>query len=150
MINLDEALEIIEKNSKFYKTEIIPIESAVNRIIAQDIYVKYDLPNFDNSAMDGFAILEDYQEICKVKEILLAGDNKNIEINNSEVIRIMTGAKVPKNIFAVIPIEDIEELEDKRIKLPKNIRKNLKIEISQFENGSLVGAKLLEKFNSRI
>ena len=32
----------------------------------------------------------------------------------------------------------------------KNIRKNLKIEISQFENGSLVGAKLLEKFNSRI
>jgi molybdopterin molybdotransferase len=127
MKTIKEALEIIEKNSKFTKTEIIPIELATNRVIAQDIFVKNDLPNFNTSAMDGYAILEDYEEICTVKYTILAGEQKNIDIEKNEVIKIMTGAKVNDDIFAIVPIENVEILEDDKIKLPEEIIKSANI-----------------------
>ncbi len=56
MVSIQEALEIIEKNISSVNREIIPIEDAIGRVLARDYIANYDLPRFNNSAMDGFAV----------------------------------------------------------------------------------------------
>ncbi len=73
MVSIKEALEIIEKNIKAVGREIIPIEEGVNRVIARDYIANYDLPRFNNSAMDGFAVrVADSGKIVRVDGVIYA------------------------------------------------------------------------------
>ena len=123
-INMDEVIEIINKLEIKTNFEIIPIESAIGRIIAQDIKAKVCLPKFNNSAMDGYAILiEDAGKTLDIKDTIFAGDNNNILLKNGSAIKIMTGAKTPDNCDAVIPKEDCQIVDKNKIKIPTNIKK---------------------------
>jgi molybdopterin molybdotransferase len=116
MVSISEALDFIDKIDTFNKIEVIPIQLAVNRVIAQDIFVKYDLPSFNSSAMDGYGVTDDFEKVCKVLDTILAGDMSNIDrLEKNEAIKIMTGAKVPDCIKKVIPIENVKVLEDDTI-----------------------------------
>lgn len=124
-IEMIDAINIISNLQLNLKYEIIPIEEATTRISAQKIESKLALPRFDNSAMDGFAILEENKnDILTIVDTIFAGDNNNKLLNSKECIKIMTGAKIPDNCTAIIPKEDCSYIDDKTIKIDKNVKKN--------------------------
>jgi molybdopterin molybdotransferase len=123
-ICIKKALEIIVSNIKKVSYEIIPIENSKDRISAQDLFALYNLPIYNNSAMDGYGVrLADVGKKVKVIDAVFAGSEKEPNVIDGEAIKIMTGARVPSSVEAVVPQEDIEILEDDYILLPNNIKK---------------------------
>lgn len=122
-IKVPTAIEIISKLTLNLNFEIIPIENATSRICAHDIFATSFLPKFNNSAMDGYAIIyEDKDNELNIIDTIFAGDNNNRLLEKNSCIKIMTGAKIPENTTAIIPKEDIEELNDNKIKILKNVK----------------------------
>jgi molybdopterin molybdotransferase len=122
-ITVDEAIKTITNLDIKQYFEIIPIEDAFNRISAQKIIAKLNLPKFNNSAMDGYGIIyEDKDEKLEIIETIFAGDNSTTLLKNKKCVKIMTGAKIPENCTAIIPKEDCQILEDGKIKVPNTIR----------------------------
>ncbi|KAA8674728.1 molybdopterin molybdotransferase MoeA [Clostridium sp. HV4-5-A1G] len=116
MIDVDNALNIINENTKKLPLEKKDILSCLNKILAEDIYSKDDLPPFDKSAMDGYAIKSDDTRNCdtenaaefEIKGSIKAGDYCEDELKSGEAFKIMTGAPLPKGADAVIEIEKVE------------------------------------------
>jgi molybdopterin molybdotransferase len=134
MISIEEARRLIWNETPVLKKEKIEIIDSLGRVIAEDIVSEFDIPPFDRSAMDGFAIIsDDTFSATKENPVLLevigeikAGDFKNFKIEKGKAISIMTGAKIPQNSDAVIKIEDVEEIfkDGKRyIKIERYIKK---------------------------
>ena len=110
ILEADEAVEIVLKNIEPISTERVSIFDAVNRVIAESVVSRRNLPPFDTSAMDGYAIkAEDTaggSASLKVKGVIAAGDNvAGLSINNGECYRIMTGAFLPYGADSVIQHE---------------------------------------------
>jgi molybdopterin molybdotransferase len=111
-VTIQEALQLIYENTKQTKIKILPIESALGYILAQDIQATHNLPPYDNSAMDGYAVkLADASKCVEVKHTIFAGDNSHEELHQNSAIKIMTGAKIPKGCECIVPIEDTKECE---------------------------------------
>lgn len=122
-ISIETAIEIISNLTLNLNFEIVPIENATSRISAQEIFATSFLPKFNNSAMDGYAIIyEDKNNKLKIIDTIFAGDNNNILLEKNSCIKIMTGAKIPENTTAIIPKEDIQELNDNKIKILGNVK----------------------------
>ena len=122
-INVQTAIEIISNLTLSLNFEILPIENATNRICAEDIFATSFLPKFNNSAMDGYAIIyEDKNNELKIIDTIFAGDNNDRLLEKNSCIKIMTGAKIPQNSTAIIPKEDLEKLNDNQIKILKNVK----------------------------
>ncbi|RDX35453.1 molybdopterin molybdenumtransferase MoeA [Arcobacter sp. HD9-500m-PIT-SAG03] len=121
-VNVNEALDIIYNNSFNPKFEIVPIENAQARTCAQEVVAIHALPKFDNSAMDGYAILfEDSNNNLRVEKKMFAGDDVNFTLKTNTCVKIMTGAKIPLNATAVVPQECVELIDEEHIKVPDNI-----------------------------
>jgi molybdopterin molybdotransferase len=121
-INVQTAVDIISNLTLSLNFEIIPIENATSRICAQDIFATSFLPKFNNSAMDGYAIIyEDKDNELNIIDTIFAGDNNNKLLEKNSCIKIMTGAKIPENTTAIIPKEDTK-LNDNKIKILKNVK----------------------------
>jgi len=56
MISVDEALEYVLKHFQPLEPEKVEILDALDRVLAEDVYSDMDIPPFDNSAMDGYAV----------------------------------------------------------------------------------------------
>ena len=122
-INVQTAIEIISNLTLDLNFEIVPIENATSRICAEEIFATSFLPKFNNSAMDGYAIIyEDKNSELEIIDTIFAGDNNNKLLEKNSCIKIMTGAKIPQNSTAIIPKEDVEELNDNKIKILKNVK----------------------------
>lgn len=121
-VSINEALNLIEENTTCVTSEIIPIEDAYNRVVYQDYIANFNLPRFDNSAMDGYAVkATDSDQYVTITDTIYAGDESTTSLEPSNAIKIMTGAPVPNGCEAIIPIEDVEVI-DNQIKLPSNIK----------------------------
>lgn len=121
VVTVEQALELIYTNIKPKTVKIIPIEEALGSILAQDVYATHNLPPFDNSAMDGYAVkVVDSNKEVKVSEIIFAGDDFHGELHAGHAIKIMTGAKIPLGTQCIVPIEDISDCED-GVKLPDQL-----------------------------
>jgi molybdopterin molybdotransferase len=122
-ISVEAAIEIISNLTLNLNYEIIPIENATSRICAEEIFATSFLPKFNNSAMDGYAIIyEDKNNELNILDTIFAGDNNNKLLEKNSCIKIMTGAKIPDNTTAIVPKEDSEELNDNKIKIIKNVK----------------------------
>lgn len=110
--------------------EKINIDEALGRVLSNDIKSNSNVPNYDNSAMDGYAINFNQNNSLNFDIVgsILAGSLEDYEIKPGEAIEIMTGGKIPKGTNAVVPIE-LTEVSNNAIllkELPKsqaNIRK---------------------------
>ena len=122
-VNVQSAIEIISNLTLSLNFEILPIENSTSRICAEEIFATSFLPKFNNSAMDGYAIIyEDKNSELEIIDTIFAGDNNNKLLEKNSCIKIMTGAKIPQNSTAIIPKEDVEELNDNKIKILKNVK----------------------------
>jgi len=116
LLSVTEAKERILSKFSQMDSEIIDLESTLGRILAEDILATDDLPHFDNSSMDGFAIRsEDTAKAANDSPLPLrvvadipAGTTPKVSISPGEAARIMTGAQMPKGANAVIPVEDTD------------------------------------------
>lgn len=106
MITPDEALKLILSSDITLEKEKIPIVEATDRILAEDILSKTDIPPFDNSAMDGYAINSvDDSLIFEVIETIPAGHVPVKKLQKGTCSKIMTGAMMPEGANKVIPVE---------------------------------------------
>ncbi len=128
MVKIDEALNIIYKTVRQKSRHIVPIENSVGKIVAKEYRASFDLPRFDNSAMDGYAVkLGDANSTVNVVDTIYAGDIPKRELVDGEAIKIMTGAPIPKGCEAIVPIEDVDFLTKDSIVLPSSIKKDAMI-----------------------
>ena len=131
-MQIESAIKLISSFIKPIKeTESVKLIESLNRVLAVDLISPINVPNYDNSAMDGFGFnissLKKTKTL-KVKDTVLAGKPINSPIKSGEAIQIMTGGKIPKGVDTVIPIELVKYMNDQItfIEIPKigaNIRK---------------------------
>jgi len=123
MVSLQEALDSIAKLPAKQTVEIVALEQSVGRVCALEYVAKTDMPNFDNSAMDGYAVsLDDCGKAVTCKGAIYAGDNASYRLQSGTTYKIMTGAKLPKGCEAVVPVEEIAE-SGGVVTLPKTVKK---------------------------
>ena len=147
MVKIDEALDIIYSAVPQKNTHIIPIEDSIGSITAREYRASFDLPRFDNSAMDGYAVkLGDASKEVRVKDITYAGDIAKESFSQGEAIKIMTGAPTPKGCEAIVPIEDVKVTEN-GIVLPDTIKPNSMV---RFRGEDIKKGKVFLKANTKI
>ena len=97
------------------KTEYVNTEDALNRILGETIISKINVPNYNNSAMDGFAFkLDSLKEknTLEVATTILAGDLSKQKINHGFAAQVMTGSKIPNGTDTVLPFELVKQEND--------------------------------------
>ncbi len=117
MISVDEALEYVLKHFEPLEPEQVEILDALDRVLAEDVYSDMDIPPFDNSAMDGYAVRaadtvgasREAPVTLRVIADLAAGYTTDLVVEPGTVIRIMTGAPLPADADAVVRFEDTSE-----------------------------------------
>ena len=139
MISYSEAYKIIRDEFQKLKLHIEEVDllNSLNRILAEDIFADTNLPPFDNSAMDGYAIKFNLsRKQWKMIGEISTGNFSEVSFRNlftlddDSAVLIMTGSKLPANTSAVIPVEDVitengfvKLAEGKSIKENQHIRK---------------------------
>ncbi len=116
LTSVSEALEILFSHIKINPIEEVEINSSLNRVLAVDIMSGMDIPPFDRSAMDGYAIQAEDSfgaSTKNPKEIKLVGtieigESSFLKLKKGEGIRISTGAPIPVGADSVVKIEDTE------------------------------------------
>ena len=106
--------------------ETIDVSQARGRVVARDILSPVDLPPFDNSAVDGYAVRyadlsADAESRCKVGERVQAGSRATGTLRPGEAIQIFTGAPMPEGADTVFMQEDVR-LEGDRVLLPAGLK----------------------------
>jgi molybdopterin molybdotransferase len=103
---IGEALALVLERARPLAAEEVPIGSAAGRVLAVDALALTDLPPFDSSAMDGYAVrAEDTPGRLSVVGQSAAGRPAATGVGDREAITISTGAVVPEGADAVVPIE---------------------------------------------
>ena len=91
----------------------VPVAAALGLVLAQDVTALVDLPGFDNSAMDGYAVRaselagasSENPVVLPVSGAIAAGDTTRHVLAAGHTMRIMTGASLPEGCDAVVPVE---------------------------------------------
>ncbi|NUM36778.1 MAG: molybdopterin molybdotransferase MoeA [Candidatus Brocadiae bacterium] len=112
-----EALDIILNTFKPKRECIhIPLEEALYFTLAEDIVSDIDSPPFDNSAMDGIAILyEKGQKEWQIAGNITAGNYAQMDLNSSYAAGITTGSKIPEKADTIIPLESLNISQGKAV-----------------------------------
>jgi molybdopterin molybdotransferase len=114
------------------RTSSIPADGSAGRVMAEAAVATEFIPPFDNSAMDGYAVVADDCQnvpvILAVNEDVAAGSVPGMEVRRGTATRIMTGAPMPDGADTVIPVEDTESRvrEEVTILLPATSGKNVR------------------------
>jgi len=116
MISVAEAVQIVRQQTRPLAAERVKLHDALSRVLAQDVIADSDLPPFDRSQMDGYAVRADDTTDAPVRLRIVgesaAGKGWHHELNQGEAIRIMTGAPVPIGADSVQQVELTHELKD--------------------------------------
>jgi molybdopterin molybdotransferase len=119
LISVEEALAEILYHVQPLEPERISILEALDRVLVEEIVSEIDIPPFDNSAMDGYAVrsadvaaatLEAPVRLVVLGSVA-AGYMAGMPVRPGTAIRIMTGAPLPDGADAVVPIEDTSDAE---------------------------------------
>jgi len=119
MISIAEAIQIVKEQTPQLPTERVLLDAALGRILAQDIVADTDLPPFDRSQMDGYAVRASDSQSAPVRLRIVgesaAGKGWHHEMHEGQAVRIMTGAPVPVGADAVQKVELTHELKDNTV-----------------------------------
>ncbi len=152
------SLNVAQEKSLNLLTKDMPIEwvsifSALNRILAQSVTCKKNLPAFDNAAMDGFAFKHaNSGKTLNIKDTIYAGMNIAPSLNDEECYKIMTGAQVPNDVDTIIPFENCLDYDDKVVNVGDKTKKGSALRIKGeeqkegnvlFEAGELINSQVI-------
>ncbi|MDA8197209.1 MAG: molybdopterin molybdotransferase MoeA [Actinomycetota bacterium] len=125
MISLYEAQEFVLSKVERKRAIATPLDKALGLVTSGDVVSMVNIPPFDNTAVDGFAIdTESLEELARrgsvtlsVEGTIAAGDGKLREIPRGSTYRIMTGARTPEGTAAVVMVEDSIDLDGGAVEL---------------------------------
>jgi molybdopterin molybdotransferase len=113
MLTFEEARRLVLNNVGHTAIEIVSLQESGGRVLAEQLQAPWDLPPWDTSAMDGFAVQADScgsGAALSISGYLPAGCTaEGVVLQAGSAMRIMTGAPVPAGCDAVIPLEETEE-----------------------------------------
>jgi molybdopterin molybdotransferase len=148
MISVDEALEFILKQIVPRSAEQVPILDALDRVLAEDVYCEVDVPPFDNSTMDGYAVRaadtvdasRGAPQSLRIVADLAAGYTTAVAVEPGTAIRIMTGAPMPTGADSVVRFEETNQGSNGHIQLFKAVsaRENVRSAGEDISQGALV------------
>lgn len=169
MISINEAARIIKNETFLLAAETINLDESINRVLAEEIRADMDLPPFNRSQMDGFAIrAKDVVEASEKTPVKLkiigesiAGKGFDGKIKKGEAVRIMTGARVPDEADSVqkkelahglpeekgesyVEILEATKLQQNIVNQAAEIKKGEKI----FESGEIINAPMIASLAS--
>lgn len=128
MVKIEEALEMLYGSIKMniLDSEILPIKSSLNRVLVCDIKAKYDLPQNNQSAVDGYAVSAiDTFNASPSNPILLrlksGAVNLEFTITSGEAIYVPTGAPIPRGADAVVMVEYTDAIQLGMIQICKSV-----------------------------
>lgn len=151
MIPISEAISIINREIVTLETETIDLTDSIGRVLAQTVKADMDLPPFDRSQMDGFAVrLKDIEKASEENPIKLkvigesvAGKGFDGKLKKGETVRIMTGARVPNGADSVQKKELTQETENGFVEIfePTKKQQNIVLQASEIKNREKVSSK---------
>jgi molybdopterin molybdotransferase len=110
MIPIEEAEKILDRVTYSPETENVTLMDSLGRVLAQDIVSTINMPPFDKSAMDGYAVASsDNSKRFEIVEIIAAGDVPRKTVGKGQCAKIMTGAMLPAGADKVIMKEITQE-----------------------------------------
>lgn len=108
VVSVETAKNILEANLLEGKITLCPLLESLGFVLSEAIFSPIDIPSFDNSAMDGYAIRWEQgngSRKLKTQSMMRAGETNHTAIQTGEAIRIFTGAPTPTGADTIIPQE---------------------------------------------
>lgn len=117
MVPFAEALKVVLARTPILPTCRVPIQQAGGCYLAESVAAPFDVPRFDSSAMDGYAVrLSDVETASpnlpaklKLLGVVRAGEISHEAISSDTALKVLTGAPLPKSAEAVVMKEHAEE-----------------------------------------
>ncbi len=110
MIPVEEAEKILNKITYRPETEEVALMDSLDRVLGQNIFSAINMPPFDKSAMDGYAVASnDDSKKFEIVEVIAAGNVPQKAVGKGQCSKIMTGAMLPPGADKVIKKEVTEE-----------------------------------------
>jgi molybdopterin molybdotransferase len=147
MLTVPEAVAEITKEISPRSKERVALLDALGRVLAADALAPYTLPQWDNSAMDGYAVRATDIEgataenpvVLPVLETIAAGGFATRAVRPGETMRIMTGAPIPEGADTVVRVEDTDGgIDHVAIRNVRDTKKNIRPLGEDFRKGSVV------------
>lgn len=131
LISVEEALDRLLENFKDYhlETEEVHILDCINRVLAEDIVSSINVPEFNRSTVDGYAIKsqdsygasESVPSFLNIVGKVEVGQVPNRSIKAGQAMYVPTGAMVPEGADGVVMIEHTEKLDEENLMVYKSI-----------------------------
>lgn len=151
---LEEAWQRLKAHLPPRRVEVLPLETAAGRVLAEEIHAPEASPRFTNSAMDGYALR--YEDVAgagpdALITLAVVGESQaglpfSGKVGPGEAVRISTGAMVPEGADTVVPVEEVEVEENQvRLRAPVRRHQHLRFAGEEFKAGDLLlasGAEL--------
>jgi len=143
MPSLVEALQIILGKVTPLGVERVDLQYALGRVLAKDVAATWDMPHYDNSARDGFALRSVDCTVegatLRITGFIPAGGNVSTPVLGGCAVRIMTGAPIPHNCDAVVPVEETTEADGHvTIMAPVRPRQHIRFQGEDVATGDIV------------
>ncbi len=113
MITVKEARQLVYSHAKLLEPIVTPLINSVGMVTADNIQSPIDMPSFNQSSMDGFAIQMKYMDaIMPIQDELPAGSSKQLELKEGHAIKVFTGGPVPAGADCIIQKEWVNNFGD--------------------------------------
>ncbi len=140
MISVEEAKRLLSGQIQKSTSVEVSISEAAGCVLAEDIFSPIDLPSFNQSAMDGYAVPSDGENKKQFDVLgeIKAGDPPSFHLQSGQAVRIFTGAAVPDTADAIVIQEKVERING-TIQLSEVIKKGdcIRLKGSQIRKGEL-------------
>ncbi|MCA1916664.1 gephyrin-like molybdotransferase Glp [Methanospirillum hungatei] len=147
VVTIDEAVRTVRSIAKQTGTETIMIDEAEGRVLAESIITQENIPGFDRSWKDGYAVIaqdtypakENSPVILSLCGSIAMGKSKKGQIQSGECMYIPTGGQMPDGADAVVMIEYAEQVGDRvLIRQPVVVRENVIAKDEDFHAGTVI------------
>ena len=122
LMTLEEAKKAIDDNFKPAQIgdEDVALLEAYNRVLKNDVVSGMDIPPFNRSTVDGYAVSaedtfgadENQPVLLSISGMISVGEQPKIVLGKGEAVEIVTGAPLPEGADAVIMVEDTERVNE--------------------------------------
>ncbi|WP_151980658.1 molybdopterin molybdotransferase MoeA [Acinetobacter guerrae] len=125
LISIDEAIQYILSTPKTLATEFILVKNSLSRYLSEAVYSPVNLPSFDQSAVDGYALCsqqtDSKDQIFQMIGEVRAGEESHLALSEGQAIRIFTGGKIPDGTSTVARQEIVKIMDNQNIQIVENL-----------------------------
>jgi molybdopterin molybdotransferase len=143
-LSVSNAQKCILEAVKISDVETVKLEQSLSRVLAEDVRANRDLPPYDVSAMDGYAVrsvdMAKVPATLTVIEDIKAGDMPTKIVKSGQCARIMTGAPVPQGADTVIRVEDTQTSSGSSVQINVAVKpgNDIRMQGEGMRNGDVV------------